>query len=758
MRIEHIDLCGFGTWIDRRWDLKPGINLLVLPNEAGKSTLFRALFTLLYGGQWLGTGAKRSSRMFWLEGDQPWQSASQYGGSVAYCVRGHRYRITRDLALGTVQVEDSTTGTEITQQFSKRARTVRYVLDEQIGLSPEAFANMALWTTSMDSRGGRGSTTQRRWYAQGSLSLIQQFSQLLGTENVESVLQKLKSSYQALGTVASPKKPLGHAYAQEKDIRDRLEALQGSRHGWIVRQKELAQVKSACQAATFQRKKMEEKIEFFAQKARGIRTEKEQRVRWLADKPDPFLDESLYCNLQEKRRQFLQAEQRIQEILSTCPFPRVFSGTLQENEREQWTTRTRMLHEDRIRWDHIRQARCEFQERKNHWEEVRRGVRNRWLFGLFFLAICGTILFFLEFPSSGPASSYWVRVFPILLLLLGGMVGLRRSLRRYREELLVCQQGQEQLRTEEKVFVQRWGIEDNVQLHNLAEEWHYFSVALDQALYQKQEAELELRTLTASYGEDPHVWQDLRTQAIHWEQQEPERGGRGNSLPLSCIGMDPPSPMRESIVRNLLSMAKAKERYWVWQGARLEGDLSVRIQTTEALPQVFAEWSRARDHLQALLREHRALQIALETLQDVAKREQPDVAQSLVPYAREWLGKITSQRYTGWRMDAQRGFASQVRLQSTGRWVPEELLSVGTLDQVWLSLRFAFLCFWRDRMGISLPLFLDDSLAHYDEWRLQRVLTLLGECALNHQILLASCQRREQDGLDQHGITYHCLL
>lgn len=49
MRIERIEIDGFGRFHDARWDLAAGLTVLVGENEAGKSTLLNAIRALLFG-------------------------------------------------------------------------------------------------------------------------------------------------------------------------------------------------------------------------------------------------------------------------------------------------------------------------------------------------------------------------------------------------------------------------------------------------------------------------------------------------------------------------------------------------------------------------------------------------------------------------------------------------------------------------------------------------------------------------------------
>lgn len=49
MRIERIELDGFGRFAGAAWDLAPGLSVLLGPNEAGKTTLLNAIRALLFG-------------------------------------------------------------------------------------------------------------------------------------------------------------------------------------------------------------------------------------------------------------------------------------------------------------------------------------------------------------------------------------------------------------------------------------------------------------------------------------------------------------------------------------------------------------------------------------------------------------------------------------------------------------------------------------------------------------------------------------
>ena len=93
MRIERLDVTGFGCLHDTIVDFGPHVNVIVGVNESGKSTLQRALRAALYGldagGQ--GRAVERSDWARWA----PWISGS-YGVSLTYTLDdGRRLRVAR---------------------------------------------------------------------------------------------------------------------------------------------------------------------------------------------------------------------------------------------------------------------------------------------------------------------------------------------------------------------------------------------------------------------------------------------------------------------------------------------------------------------------------------------------------------------------------------------------------------------------------------------------------------------------------------
>ena len=78
-----------------------------------------------------------------------------------------------------------------------------------------------------------------------------------------------------------------------------------------------------------------------------------------------------------------------------------------------------------------------------------------------------------------------------------------------------------------------------------------------------------------------------------------------------------------------------------------------------------------------------------------------------------------------------------------------ERLSRGTVEQVYLALRMAAAQVFQEE---EMPVLLDDTFAYYDDARRKSTLQWLNEN--KNQVLLFTCQNREEHALRELGIKY----
>ena len=94
-----------------------------------------------------------------------------------------------------------------------------------------------------------------------------------------------------------------------------------------------------------------------------------------------------------------------------------------------------------------------------------------------------------------------------------------------------------------------------------------------------------------------------------------------------------------------------------------------------------------------------------------------------------------------------------VELES-GNYVPASKLSIGTIDQLYLSLRLSMI----DELSEeNLPIILDEAFAYYDTERLTNILKYLDEKYKTHQIILFTCTNREKEILEKIKVPYNLI-
>src|SRR5438105_11556480 len=141
MRLTRIEIEGFGSLQDMELRFGPAMNLVVGPNEAGKSTLQEAIVTGLYGLR-SGDGA-RAATVERADRWRPWQ-----GGSFALALEfelddGTQLRVERDLDAETARVIDIGTGAELTDRFDRDASGALQLGRQLLGVSRDIYTNTA---------------------------------------------------------------------------------------------------------------------------------------------------------------------------------------------------------------------------------------------------------------------------------------------------------------------------------------------------------------------------------------------------------------------------------------------------------------------------------------------------------------------------------------------------------------------------------------------------------------------------------------
>ena len=115
------------------------------------------------------------------------------------------------------------------------------------------------------------------------------------------------------------------------------------------------------------------------------------------------------------------------------------------------------------------------------------------------------------------------------------------------------------------------------------------------------------------------------------------------------------------------------------------------------------------------------------------------------------INKITNGKYTNVMVQADNGLVVELE---NGNYVEADRLSVGTIDQLYLSLRLSMT---EDLSKEKMPIILDEAFAYYDTQRLENILTYLANTYPDRQIILFTCTEREKNIFNEFDIPYHFI-
>ncbi len=140
-----------------------------------------------------------------------------------------------------------------------------------------------------------------------------------------------------------------------------------------------------------------------------------------------------------------------------------------------------------------------------------------------------------------------------------------------------------------------------------------------------------------------------------------------------------------------------------------------------------------------------ALDTAANVLQESFAEVRRSYGSALEKTAAAIFSKITNGKYQD--MSISKSFDINVEAKGVFGGKELEYLSSGTADQAYLSLRLALL----ELMDLKLPVFMDDSLAQFDDNRAKTALTFLKQYSEAGQIIMFTCHHTLADTAKQLG-------
>lgn len=168
--------------------------------------------------------------------------------------------------------------------------------------------------------------------------------------------------------------------------------------------------------------------------------------------------------------------------------------------------------------------------------------------------------------------------------------------------------------------------------------------------------------------------------------------------------------------------------------------------TLERIPLLESDLNELKQAKKAMEASLETFQIASRVLDECLDEMVNDFGIILNQKTQNIIMKLTDSRYNQVKINED-DFSMRAYEPDANRFVNVDLLSNGTIDQLYFAMRLATTEMIED--NVRLPIILDDAFIQYDDNRLAKTLEYLLEHSKTRQIILFTCQKREAKVLSQ---------
>lgn len=171
----------------------------------------------------------------------------------------------------------------------------------------------------------------------------------------------------------------------------------------------------------------------------------------------------------------------------------------------------------------------------------------------------------------------------------------------------------------------------------------------------------------------------------------------------------------------------------------------------DELPNIVEKLENLYEKQKELMQLNNSYNIAKECLEKAYEEVKKNISPKFTANLCNIISKISDNKYNNVNVSDEEGLIVQI---DNGNYVPAERLSVGTIDQMYLSLRLSSL---QEISAEKMPIILDEAFAYFDNQRLSNILNYLAKEYKNNQILIFTCSKREEEALKNLNIDFKLL-
>lgn len=736
MLIIRLKLIYFGRFMNREIELKPGINLICGPNEAGKTTIHTFIKGMLFGIERLrGRGASSKDDIYTKY--LPWDYPGAYGGQMDITAGDRQYRLYRSFHANdkSFSITDMSTGREVKLREG--------LISELVPNLTESVFRNTISIEQLKARTDSELAMEVRNYI-ANLSIAK--SKEVDVAKAVSLLTDKKKALEAgmnLSELAALREEIEAGEEKEAE----LDAMTVELNSLLAGKKELEDEREAAMASLDNR--MRERMEQLPAVLEKYRLYKELssqaldltgRLKVLKESTDSFggnIDDT------QIKKDIEQAER--------------ISGLLPELE-----------------------AKHEALENNHKLTLKKAGTGiNAASLGLW-LAASVTGFIFLKPLAAGIVSLSGLLIALLLMPVLkrsarqraSGRIASLRELKEHiaeekqRLDSIYIKYGvssrRELLEKQEEILKSKYALENNKremeQLNRDIEDKSsrcrlLYNELTDYISCFTPETEDTKSTYAKAAFADANVKATIaeanaKAAFADTNDREPAAGGTG-AYPVTDDTIENLKSIirkRRQEISDILEDKNRRLNECNLKIAELKGRISTLEGNEEQLLRNMDKYNSLMKKKEENELELEAVKLALGTIQALAADIHDSFGRQLNEAVSGIISNITGQRYNDLKVDEK----LDIRVGISGSYVMLDRLSAGTMDQVYFALRLtvADLLLGNERM----PILLDDSFSLYDDRRIRFALRQLAD---REQVILFSCHDRERQVLEELKLPYN---
>ncbi|MSU00798.1 ATP-binding protein [Tissierella pigra] len=808
MLLKELNLLGFGKFQNESFTFNKGINIIYGENEVGKSTLHSFIDGMFYG--FLRPNVKSTLYLEEHEKYNPW-NGNKYAGIIRFEHNGKSYRIERNFTKGQekTKVIDEVTGKDITKNIDVGKGRVLQPGIHFFGFNTRVFSN-TIFIKQL------GVKTDEKLAKEVTEKLINITTALDDNIYVDKVIDELKEQIAEIGTDKAYTKPYALNLKHIEELQKRRKDIILEKDNYESYIEEEIRVKNMLgmdmeklsslkeklnKIEVLEKAKIVEEVEILSDEIKNIEKKIETLKTYVNFSIDEYNEiinlnnsiEFLESNIFDNREEIDEIEKKIKdnhreknenndnEIIEMNNDYNVFEEIEEEKNKILYNQENNQI--EFLKRDYI-----DYKDKlyKNKLNKIGIGV-------LLLVFLFGGIIF----------KQYFLCIIDIPLIILfvylsnkskkikSSMEILKSQIDKYYIREKEKQNRIEEIKILQRKLLEKYKIENKMEFKKLLQEIQMESYRnkeiaelykelnnkkdflmkkisgeklkkendtnkLKEILYKNNVDNVEAfregldkKTLYEKYINELETKKELLFKLVGENSIEDFK----SQLKGITLALD----------RELLKVDKNQLRYEIERTGEsisdfkialkgIEENLKILGKNMDKLVEIEEELEKREKYKDKMEFKIKSLELAINTIEELSTNIHYEFAPSINKGISTIVERITGGKYN--KVKVSEDLNISIENPITREIIGIDSLSGGTIDQLYFSLRFGIV---NSMIGDNYPLILDDCFVQYDDKRLKNIMKFLYEISHERQIILFTCQNRENIILDEVGVDFNLI-